>query len=323
MAYNTANSISQREVMGMFFNRLSQDLGMSWVNTISMLFQSNQDIEKYPWLGQTPMMREWIGGRHAKILPENVLTIENLHYELTEEFLVKDLRRDKTGQIQIRINEMAYRANVHWAYLLSELINSGHSDTYGLSYDGQYFFDTDHVTGDSGTQSNDTTVDISELPVSNSGSTTTPSAAEMSMAIMLTIQKIIGYKDDTGQPMNELARNFQVQVPIGYWQSAVAGLGNRTIDGGDDNTAIAVQADGFRINLSTNVRLTETDTFFVFNSDGTTSPFIRQEETGIMMKVKGAGSDYEFNNDAHQYGIDTWRNAGYGRWEKACRTQLI
>ena len=315
--------ITSREVIGMFFERLRQDVGLGWIPIVSMLFQSDQDSEKYPWLGMVPMMREWVGGRHAKTLPEEIITIENLHFEGTLEFLLKDIRRDKTTQVRARINELADRANAHWAYLLSNLIVNGHTDAYGLAYDGQYFFDTDHVTGESGSQSNDTTVDISAIPLSNHGSTTAPSAGEMSSAILTTIQQIIGFKDDQGQPMNELARSFGVQVPVNMWQSATAALSNTNIDSGDSNTAIAVQADGFNISLSANTRLTATDTFFVFNGDGSTSALIRQEETGVELKAKAEGSAYEFDNDAHQYGIDTWRNVGYGRWEKACRTQLV
>jgi len=317
------DNITQREVIGMFFERLSQDLGIGWLAAVSMLFKSDQEMEKYPWLGMVPVLREWIGGRHAKKLPEEIITIVNKHYEATMEFQLDDLRRDKTTQVQTRINELADRGDAHWAILLSALINTGHSDTNGLAYDGQYFFDTDHETGASGAQSNDITVDISAIPVTNHGSTTAPSAGEMASAIMTSIQQIVGFVDDQGEPMNELARNFTVMTPLNLWQAAVAGIGNRQIDGGDDNTLVAVQADGFNIKLAPNARLTATDTFFTFNGDGSTSALIRQEETDIMIKAKGEGSDFEFDNDAHQYGIDTHRNVGYGRWEKANRSQLI
>lgn len=323
MAYS---NITSREVIGMFYERLAQDIGLGWVAAVSMLFQSDQDTEKYPWLGMVPMMREWIAGRHAKTLPEEVITIENLHYEATLEFALKDLRRDKTTQIQTRINELADRTQAHWAYLLSLLIQEGDGDTYGTAYDGQYFFDTDHVTGASGTQSNDISVDISTLPVTNSGSTSYPSVGEMSLSILKTIEQILSFKDDQGQPLNELARNFTVMVPVNLWSPAVAAVGNPMIDSGDANTLRAIQGsiENFMINVVPNTRLTaDNDVFYVFNSDGSTKALIRQEETEVDMKAKAEGSEYEFDNDAHQYGVDAWRNVGYGRWEKACRTYLI
>ena len=48
-----------------------------------------------------------------------------------------------------------------------------------VCYDGQYFFDTDHVEGDSGTQSNDLSVDISALACSVHGTTTAPSVEDL------------------------------------------------------------------------------------------------------------------------------------------------
>ncbi|GAF85157.1 unnamed protein product, partial [marine sediment metagenome] len=29
-------------------------------------------------------------------------------------------------------------------------------------------------------------------------------------------------------------------------------------------------------------------------------------------------SEFEFDNDAHQYGVDADRNVGYGFWQHAC-----
>ena len=144
---------------------------MGWVDPVSMLFTSDQASETYAWLGQSPAMREWIGGREAKGFRENGITIANKKYEATLEIPLDWMRRDKTGQIQVRIDEMAQRANAHWAKLLTALIEAGEAATLGTCYDGQYFFDTDHSEGDSGTQSNDISVDIT--------TTTAPTAAEM------------------------------------------------------------------------------------------------------------------------------------------------
>jgi phage major head subunit gpT-like protein len=34
--------------------------------------------------------------------------------------------------------------------------------------------------------------------------------------------------------------------------------------------------------------------------------------------VQGEGSQWEFEYDEHLYGVDTWRNVAYGRWQRAC-----
>ena len=198
--------LTERQIIGTFYKALAQDEGASWISLLSNYFTSDQSSEEYAWLGMSPAMREWVGGRNAKGLPESNMTIVNKHYEATLDILVRDLRRDKSGQALIRIAEMARRANAHWASLLSTLIIDAEATA---CYDGQYFFDTDHSEGDSGTLSNDISVDISALPVGQAGSTAAPAVPEMQFAIMKGIEAIVGFKDNQGEPM------FQSTPPYG------------------------------------------------------------------------------------------------------------
>lgn len=93
----SAQGLSSRAIIGEFYRRLEQDMGNSWISQISMLFQSDQESETYRWLGQSPVMREWIGGRQAKGFRETGMTIFNKHFEATLEVLLNELRRDKNG----------------------------------------------------------------------------------------------------------------------------------------------------------------------------------------------------------------------------------
>lgn len=145
----SAQGLSSRAIIGEFYARLEAATGMSWISQLSMLFASDQASETYKWLGQAPVMREWIGGRHAKGFRENGLTIANKTFEATLEVSVDDLRRDKTGQVMVRIAELAGRTVSHDAGLLSTLILNGAT---AVCYDGQYFFDTDHPVGAPGSQ---------------------------------------------------------------------------------------------------------------------------------------------------------------------------
>lgn len=308
----SAQSLSSRAIIGMYYARLEQAVGMNWIGAVSNMFTSDQSSETYKWLGQAPQMREWVGGRNAKGFRDNGITIENKHYEATQEISVTDMRRDKTGQVQVRINELADRTNSHWAKILTTLIENGESTA---CYDGQYFFDTDHSEGDSGTQSNDISVDISTLPVTNHGSTTVPSVGEMQQVILQAIQAIYGFVDDQGEPLNETAQEFLVMVPVSLLNIAVAAVKNGIIDNGESNV---IPNTGLNITVVSNARLTWTTKIAVFRTDGNVKPFIRQQETEVQLKVKAEGSEFEFDNDAHQYGVDCWRNVGYGMWQGAC-----
>lgn len=311
-----AIGLGSRAIIGGFYKALSADAGASWIDAVSMMFTSDQDSEEYRWLGQTPAMREWVGGRNAKGFTENGLTIKNKHYEATIEVLVRELRRDKTGQVLIRIRELAQRTNSHWASLLSTLLLNGPS---AVCYDGQYFFDTDHLEGDSGTQDNDIQSDISTLPALVHGVITAPSPEEMQQSIIKGISQILSFKDDKGEPMNEDASQFLVLVPVPLWIAATKAI---SMPSGTGVSEMQVPA-GISISVAANARLTWTDSFAVFRTDGNVKPFIRQQETDVVLKAKAEGSEFEFDNDKHQYGVDTWRNVGYGYWQHGCYVTMI
>ena len=311
--------LTERQVIGTFYKTLNQDIGASWVGDISNYFTSDQASEEYAWLGMSPALREWVGGRDAKGFRENNLTITNKHYEATLEILVRDLRRDKSGQALIRIAEMARRANAHWASLLSTLIVDGEATA---CYDGQYLFDTDHSEGDSGSQSNDISVDISGIPAENHGTTTAPSVEEMQWVIMKAIEAIVNFVDDRAEPMNENANAFLAMVPPTFMQVGLQAVAT-PFQPGASQLALSELQKEFTIKVVPNVRLSDwTTKLAVFRTDSQTKALIRQEEAGVQLKVKGYGSEYEFDNDAHQYGIDTWRNVGYGYWQNACLVTL-
>jgi phage major head subunit gpT-like protein len=236
--------------------------------------------------------------------------------------MTKDLRRDKTGQITTRINEFADRTNSHWAQILSKLIINGEST---VCYDGQYYFDTDHVEGKSGTQSNKLQLDLSDyaeqIDGGKVGIATAPSEAAFRLAALRVIQQILSFKDDQGEPMNENASKFLIKVPTSMWHIAKAALSVPLTVGGSTN-AIKVMNE-LDISVAQNPRLPWTDKFAVFRVDSAVKPLIRQEEEGVKLKAIAEGSELEFKHDKHWYGVDTWRNVGYGYWQHACVAQLI
>ena len=312
--------ITSRAIIGSYYARLDTGSNMPWINGISNIFTSDQESETYGWLGMSPAMREWVGGRQAKGLTESSQIIRNKHYESTLEIAVRDVRRDKTGQIMARVNDFADRSMSHWGGLLSTLIIAGESTA---CYDGQYYFDTDHSEGSSGTQSNDLSVTIASLPAAVHGTTIAPSVEEMQQCILKAIAAIQGFKDDVGEPMNESASEFIVVVPTSLYLTALSAVTNATLTSGAFN--ILPNVPGLRVSVQMNARLGSSWTaqFAVFRTDGAVKGLIRQQETEGELKAKAEGSEFEFDNDAWQFGIDAWRNVGYGLWQQACLVTMI
>jgi phage major head subunit gpT-like protein len=320
----SAKGLGSRAIIGRYYRQLEIEAGASWVNDVSNLFDSDQESETYKWLGQVPAFREWIGGRQAKGFSENGITIENKHFEATLEVLVREMRRDKTGQVMARIDELAARTVSHWASLLSTLILNGPST---VCYDGQFFFDTDHTEGDSGAQDNDIQVDISGLAASVHGVVTAPSVEEMQGSIVAGIQQILKFKDNQGEPYNEMAKAFLVMVPVSLFFPAVAAVnlqGPARAFASQTGLDALVQA-GLSIKVQANTRLdgSWTDEFAVFRTDSAIKPLIRQEETPVVMKAIAEGSELEFKEDRHEYGVDAWRNVGYGLWQGSCLVTMV
>jgi phage major head subunit gpT-like protein len=304
----------------MLYNALSVDAGIGVVDAISNYFTSDQAEEIYAFLSQSPMLREWVGGRNAKGLRENNFSIRNKHFEATLKVTLSQLRRDKSSQLQMRINELARRNSSHWYSLVSALLAAGET---GVCYDGLYFFDTTHSEGDSGTQSNLLSIDISGFPIVTSGTATLPSVAAYQFAIAQCVQQIVGFKDDQGEACNTDARNFLVMCPVAHMNVAMQAVATPA-QVAETQSALQALKGKFSISVEPIVGLsTWTDSFAVSRTDSNFKPFIRQQETDISIKTKGEGSDYEFDNDAHMHGIDVWRNAGYGDWKNIVKATMV
>lgn len=122
--------------------------------------------------------------------------------------------------------------------------------------------------------------------------------------------------------MNESASKFLIMVPNHLWFTARAALSVPLTVGGSTNV-VKVLSD-LDIMVTQNPRLKVwKDKFAVFRVDGSVRPFIRQEEKPLVLKAIAEDSELEFKEDKHQYGVDTWRNVGYGFWQHACLAQIV
>lgn len=318
-------SLSSRAIIGDFYRRLEGAFNASWASRLGMLFQSNQESETYNWLGQVPQMREWGTGRLVKQLRADGITLTNQLYEATLRIDIDDMRRDKTGQINVRIAELAKRAAMHWEKLLSALIEAGIAATLGLAYDGQYFYDSDHSEGSSGTQLNLlTATQVTQLDV---GTATAPTEAEMAKAILGVIGYMLSYKDDQGEPINGDVRSFLVMVGNAnlYGPTMAACIEKQLEAGSGAVQPNVLRSSGFSLECILNPFMTAaswTDDFFIFRTDGDVRPFILQEEQAVKVDAIAEGSEMEINERQHQYGVTAQRAVGYGMWQHAALATL-
>jgi len=296
--------LTSRAVVGRFYRRLEEFAQSAWWTKLAMRFASTGESETYRWLGMVPQVREWKGGRQIRPVRSQGVTIANKVWEATIRVDADEQRRDKSGQVLLRVNELARRVATFPNKLMTDLVLAGANSA---AYDGANFFSTSHSEGDSGSQSNSISVDIT--------APTTPSDKELFDGIVRGIAQIAGFKDDQAEPMNEGAREFLVMVPMTFLSQTLTALSSAEINASSN----PLLSNGpFRVNWVANPRLTWTDKFAIFRTDSTTRPFIFQEELPVQMQVLAEGSELEINENQHQYGVKAVQAAGYGFWQDAC-----
>lgn len=293
-----AASLTEKGIRGEFFATLESSLAGHWVSELSFPVESNQGSQDNVWISAAPMMREWLGGRFAGAFWEDSVTISNKKFEATLEVLADELRRDKTGQVMLRVRALAAGYPVLWAKLITSLVDQGET---GIGYAGEAFFHAAHTRGVDGAapQSNLLTYSVA--------TPTDPTGPELYEAITAGIAAIMGFRDYAGELISEDARDFTLLMPRAFVKAAADAL---------------PFGGGYTVRCVPNPWLTWTNKIAVFRADATGKPFIRQTEFVNFGSV-GAGSGLAFDEDKHHYGASASCNAGFGLWEFGCLIQLI
>lgn len=104
---------------------------------------------EYGWLGKFPRMREWLGDRVINQMAAFKYAIANKDWESTIEVDRNDLEDDNIGIYAPLFEEMGMSSETHPDELVFALLKAGFTTN---CYDGQYYFDTDHLVLDAAGQ---------------------------------------------------------------------------------------------------------------------------------------------------------------------------
>lgn len=287
-----------------FFSRF--DATTSHYRDLSTRVPSTSDRETYKWLGTVPQLREWGSGRLARGLRTESYSVENLKYEATIEVDRDEIADDQTGQIRLRVGELAERAATHKDYLIAQLLISGESAGF-LSYDGQPFFSSSHVSGGSGSQSN--------LLMSDVTTPSNPTTEEFKGSIRQAISRLLSYKDDQGEPMPGNATGLVCVVPPALYFPALEALYATVVN----STSNVLEGAARVIALPW---LTDATKWYLLKTDGVVRPFLFQDREPIEFTALTDASDDGFKREKHLYGVRARYRMTYGYWQYAVRTQF-
>lgn len=302
MAVNTAKYVAAtRDLTARIFQ--AADTAAPFYPRLATVVPSRRSYEKYGWVGAFPGVREWLGERKFDDLRAADYELVNKHWESSLLVQKTDIDDDVMGIYPPLADGLGARAARHPDKLTTDLIVNGEA---GEAFDGQFYFDTDHAWGDSGSQSNDLTY--------AAATGTTPTAAEMKAAIDQAVAALLGFKDDQGEPLNigQLGRqdNLLAMIPrqlrVVTYEALESSILNSTSNVVVDRPTIVV-----------NPYLTDATKFYLFDLGQPLKPFVFQARQPLSVQSKGA-DDIEFKNIKIM--TEARYNVGYLAWWTAVLT---
>lgn len=302
MPVDTARAITNLRSLTQRFDQ-GMEAATPFYPQISTTVQSRGADEEYGTLGSVPGVREWLGDRQFNSLRAGRFTIANRSWESSVQVEREDIEDARLVGYGDQLADLGMEAMHHPDELMFDLLKNGETE---LTWDGQFFFDTDHSWGDSGSQSNDLT--------SPAATGTTPTEAEFRTAYHAAREAMLGFKRDNGKfyhrPTLRPMTDLMVLVPPQHEFIAVRALTAQLIDGGDTNVILDIPQ-------IVAVPFLSDDKFYLLRTGGMLKPFIFQARQPIRRGMKGM-NDREFKDV--KFMVDARYNVGYLAWWMAVLT---
>lgn len=137
---------------------------------IAMVMNGVGPVTQINWLDDMPVMQEWLGNRVIQRLRAEGLLLRTRWYANGLEADVDDISEDRTGMIAPRLRNLAMMGPRKIDAVVIDYLNRGFGGTLGLTYDGQYLFDTDHTAeGNGGTAQSNVVTGVLSSATLNAG----------------------------------------------------------------------------------------------------------------------------------------------------------
>lgn len=302
MALDTAKAVGVLRSLTAKF-----DLGVTQARPfypeVCTIIPSTGADEEYGAIGAMPGVREWLGDRIFNELRAAKYTLVNRDWE--DSLLIKknDIADDRLGLYPPLMERLGAEAAYHPDELFFSTLVAGESTA---CFDGQFFFDTDHVWGDSGTQDNDLAYDAA--------STSAVTATEFKAAYHAARRAMLKYKNDQGKllnrPLSGSLRSLMILVPTELEVPAQEAVNSIIIS---NSTNIVLDSP----RIVTSAHLTDATKWYLLNLDGPLKPMVFQAREPITRQTKGLDDietkDVKFMTEARY-------NVGYLAWWQAVLT---
>lgn len=268
--------------------------------------QSNTLTETYAWLGTVPAMRKWVDERQHSALNAYNYSLTNDHFEVTIDIDRDTFEDDRYGLEAPRIAQLGMEAPRFMEYTALTALDQG-ATAGNNSYDGVTFYNSAHVVGSAGAQTN-----IYSSTALTSNKDLTHLAADFAGAWA----QMTKLKDDQNRPMS-IVPDLVVCSPDLFFLfkqllnstfNPVGGIGSGTnvFQGVTDLVMSPYLA---------------ADTWHLLSTQyGAGKPLIFQNRKAPeFVGVNDPSSFNVFERRVFSYGVDTRFKVGYGMWELAVK----
>lgn len=272
---------------------------------LATVITSTKSSETYPWLGGVPKMHEWKDERIPQGLLEHNFTIANRDWEASIAVDRNAIEDEQYGQINVRIRELATEAARFFDELGFTLIGQGTRTTgtagtiyEGVAlacYDSKAFFATDHEEGESGTQSNRGSSDLS------------------ASALQASITAMRKFKNDKGKPAH-VKPNLLVVPPDLEWEAKELLNSAYYPEEGTTTVKMAVNVLKGALDLLINDYLTDSDNWYVFDTDRVVKPLLLQLRQDPRFTSLTQGTESSFMRKKLYFGVDWRGEILWGDW---------
>lgn len=282
------------------FNAIFMDSMMGatsrWANRAAEVPMTTRTVV-INWLGRAPALREWLDSKSSEQLRGFDFTLKSKDWESTIEVDRNDIEDDALGLYRPAIQMLGIRAKQFPDRRLSAVRVAN-----GLCYDGQNFYDVDHVEGDSGTQANTLT---------GTGTTVAQVRADY-FAALSALEK---FKDDKGEPFIESGiDNLQLIATIPpALRSVFEDLNNPAPGSMIAKTVIPYESDA---------RLADANDWYLDFIGYPIKPFLKlnRTETKFVALDNPEQSETVFMRKKFYYGVEGSGDITYGFWQMSVKT---
>lgn len=300
MALDTAVAVAKLRSLTATFDQ-AQVQARPYYPNIATIVQSNGASENYGWLGSMPSMREWLGDRVFAKLRAARYELANKEWEASLEVPRTSIEDDTLGMLAPIFQQLGMEAMLHPDELFFSILEAN-----GECFDGQYFFDTDHAWGNSGTQSNALSYTVA--------STSAVTESEFRESFEAARAAMVLYKRDNGKlwhPGTVSQMQLVAMVPAALEKVATRAFNKELIGNGESNVLTA------RPQIVTVPALASSVAWYLFRTDTPLKPFVFQNRRPLQRQMKGM-DDREFKDV--KFMTDARYNCGYLAWWNAVRT---